>query len=64
MAARIRLVSGHADACVVIVIGHHFVMSGLRRHSLRELSRKRAATERRYGSYCYNQPFHAELSYD
>jgi hypothetical protein len=64
MAARIRrLVSGHADACGVILIGHHLVMSGVHRHSLRELSRKRTASECRYGGYCYNQRFHAELSY-
>jgi hypothetical protein len=69
MTARIpRLVLGRADACVVSLIGHHFVMSGARRRSRRGLSRKRTASECRCRGYCYNQPFHAnspvELNYE
>jgi hypothetical protein len=60
MAAGIpRLVLGRVNACVMSLIEHHPVSSGMRRRSRRELSRKRSATECRKGGYCYNQPFHA-----
>jgi hypothetical protein len=60
MAAGIpRLVLGRVNACVMSLIEHHPVSSGMRRRSRRELSRKRSATECREGGYCYNQPFHA-----
>src|ERR1700722_786827 len=63
MAARVpRLVLGRVDACVVSLIGHHFVISGV--HRCRQLSRKCTATECRYGGYYYNQPFHENSPVD
>jgi hypothetical protein len=52
---------GRVDARIVSLIGHHFVMSGMHRRSRRQLSRKRTATECRYGGYRYDQLFHANV---